>query len=61
MDINTVKGFRDIEGREAEKRILIRRIIEDIFRRYNFISAETPMIENEEFVRTQKSLFEGAA
>jgi histidyl-tRNA synthetase len=51
MVIDTIKGFRDIEGKEAERRIQIRNIIENIFRNYNFIPAETPVIENEEFVR----------
>ena len=49
--LGTVKGFRDIQGNEAEKRIQIRNIIEDIFRKYNFIPAETPIIEYEEFVK----------
>jgi histidyl-tRNA synthetase len=55
MTIETVKGFRDIEGREAERRIQIRNIIEDVFKKYNFIPAETPLIENEEFVKGQNA------
>jgi len=45
----TVKGFRDIE--DASKRILVRNIIEETFRLYNFIPVETPIIEYEEFVK----------
>jgi len=44
-----VKGFRDIE--DASKRILIRNIIEDVFKKYCFIPVETPVIEYEEFVK----------
>jgi histidyl-tRNA synthetase len=53
--IEIVKGFRDIEGREAERRIEIRNIIERIFKKYCFIPAETPVIEYEEFVRGNNS------
>lgn len=45
---DTVKGFRDIE--DASKRILIRRIFEDIFSLYGFNPVETPIIEYEDFV-----------
>jgi histidyl-tRNA synthetase len=43
-----VKGFRDIE---EGKRTLIRNIIEQIFKSYNFQAVETPIIEYEEFVK----------
>ena len=43
-----VKGFRDIE---SSKRILIRNIIENIFKLYDFKPVETPIIEYEEFVK----------
>ncbi|MDD5192005.1 MAG: ATP phosphoribosyltransferase regulatory subunit [Candidatus Nanoarchaeia archaeon] len=46
--METVKGFRDIE---ASKRSIIRRIIEDILKKYNFQAFETPIIEYEEFVK----------
>ena len=55
MAIETVKGFRDIDGKDAEKRIKIRNIIEDIFKKYNFIPAETPIIEYEQFVKGENS------
>ncbi len=49
MKTEIVKGFRDIE--DASKKILVRNIIEEVFRLYNFIPVETPIIEYEEFVR----------
>ena len=55
--VNTelVKGFRDIEGKDAERRMTIRNIIETTFKNYGFNYAETPIIENEEFVRGDNS------
>jgi histidyl-tRNA synthetase len=47
----TVKGFRDIEGEESEKRARIRKIIAEEFELYGFEPAETPVIEYEDFVR----------
>lgn len=46
--METVKGFRDIE---ASKRIVIRNVIEGIFKLYNFKPIETPIIESEKFVK----------
>ena len=46
-----VKGFRDFTGEEAEKRAEIMVKIAEIFKRYGFEPAETPIIEYEEFVR----------
>ncbi|MFA5060885.1 MAG: ATP phosphoribosyltransferase regulatory subunit [Candidatus Pacearchaeota archaeon] len=51
MDTKTAKGFSDFIGEESNKR---ERIIEEVkrqFELYGFESAETPIIENEEFVR----------
>lgn len=45
-----VKGFRDFSGEEAEKRKAIRDIIVDTFEKYGFEPAETPIVEQEEFV-----------
>lgn len=53
MKTEKVKGFRDIE--DASKRIKIRNIIEDVFRLYNFIPVETPLIEYEEFVKGENT------
>ena len=51
MVIETVKGFRDILGKEAERRILIRNIIEETFKKYCYLPVETPIIEYEDFVK----------
>ena len=51
MKTETVKGFRDFTGKEAEKRNIIREIISKTFRKYNFEQIETPIIEYEEFVK----------
>jgi len=50
---DTVKGFRDIE--DASKRILVRNIIEQTFRLYNFTPVETPIVEYEEFVKGENA------
>lgn len=44
-----IKGFRDIE--DANKKLFIRNVIENIFRLYNYNPIETPIIESEEFVK----------
>ncbi|MEK6847617.1 MAG: ATP phosphoribosyltransferase regulatory subunit [Nanoarchaeota archaeon] len=46
-----VKGFRDFSGKEAVKRAEIRKLIAETFEKYGFEPAETPVIEQEEFVR----------
>jgi histidyl-tRNA synthetase len=51
MNTEIVKGFRDFTGEEAEKRQRIKEILAETFRKYGFEVAETPIIENEEFVR----------
>jgi histidyl-tRNA synthetase len=48
---DTVKGFQDFIGEEAEKRAVIREVLRQSFERYGFSPAETPIVENEEFVR----------
>jgi histidyl-tRNA synthetase len=53
--METVKGFKDKTGKEAEKRNLIREIIRRIFEKYNFQELETPIIEYEEFVKGNNS------
>ncbi|MBS3072660.1 histidine--tRNA ligase [Candidatus Pacearchaeota archaeon] len=47
-----VKGFRDIEGEEAEKRLEIQKILISEFKKYGFEYIETPIIEYEEFVKS---------
>lgn len=51
MNTEIVKGFKDYTGEESQKRAEIRKIIIENFERYGFEPAETPIIENEEFVR----------
>ena len=50
MNSEVVKGFSDYTGEEAIKREKIRKVIEETFNLYGFEPAETPIIENEEFV-----------
>jgi len=51
MNTETVKGFKDYIGEEAEKRLAIQKILTEVFEDYGFEYAETPIIEQEEFVR----------
>ncbi|VVB83823.1 Histidine--tRNA ligase [uncultured archaeon] len=46
-----VKGFRDFTGEDAEKRQEIKELLAETFKKYGFEVAETPIIENEEFVK----------
>lgn len=48
---DTVKGFKDSSGNDAVKRAEIKRIMAEVFESYGFEPAETPVIEQEEFVR----------
>src|SRR3989338_10187799 len=57
----TVRGFVDYIGEEAEKREIVRRKIEDIFKLYGFEPAETPIIEFEEFVKGDKEYDEAVS
>jgi histidyl-tRNA synthetase len=51
MKTETVKGFNDFIGKEALKRLEIRKVLIETFERYGFEPAETPIIEYEEFVK----------
>jgi len=51
MKTDTVKGFKDSVGEDAEKRASIRKMITYLFERYGFKPAETPIVEYEEFVK----------
>jgi len=53
--LGQVKGFRDFSGEEAEKRAKIRKIIVETFEQYGFEPAETPIIEQEEFVKGENA------
>lgn len=50
--METVKGFKDKIGAEAQKAALIREVARQIFEKYNFQEIETPIIEYEEFVKS---------
>lgn len=47
----TVKGFKDYTGKEAEKLSEIRKVIAETFEAYGYEPAYTPVIEKEEFVK----------
>jgi len=51
MKTEKAKGFSDYTGEAALKRAKVREVIEETFRLYGFQSAETPIIEYEEFVK----------
>jgi len=53
--METIKGFKDKTGKEAEKASFIREVIKQTFERYNFQEAETPIIEDEKFVKGDSS------
>jgi histidyl-tRNA synthetase len=53
--METVKGFKDFTGEEAEKREVIRDILVRIFESYGFEPAETPVVEYREFVRGENT------
>lgn len=55
MNTENVKGFKDFDGEEAEKRAEIKKILINIFEKYGFEPAETPLIEYEEFVKGNNS------
>lgn len=49
--MNTVKGFQDFLGEDAKKRERMIELIRNQFKLFGFEPAETPIIENEDFVR----------
>lgn len=51
MNNEIIKGFKDYIGEEAQKRTKIREILIENFEKYGFEPAETPIVENEEFVK----------
>lgn len=55
MKTETVKGFKDFLGEEAEKREEIRKILVSNFKKYGFEPAETPVVEYKEFVKGDNS------
>jgi len=53
--METVKGFKDFSGEDAEKRVEIRKVLIGIFEKYGFEPAETPVVEYESFVKGDNS------
>jgi len=51
MTNEIVKGFKDFSGDDAEKLAEIRKILIDVFEKYGFEPAETPVVEYESFVK----------
>ena len=51
MKTKAVKGFKDYIGEKAQKRAELKKILVEIFEKYGFEPAETPVIEYEEFVK----------
>lgn len=49
--METVKGFKDKVGKDAERALLIQEIAKQVFEKYNYNYVETPIIEYEEFVK----------
>ncbi len=50
-----VKGFRDITGDEAKRRELVKSILIKNFKLFGFEPAETPVIEYEQFVKSDNT------
>ncbi len=50
--METVKGFKDKVGKEAENALLIREIAKQTFEKYNYNYVETPIVEYEDFVKS---------
>jgi len=61
MTTETVKGFSDYTGEEAEKREKIRKILVRNFEIYGFEPAETPIIEFEDFVKGENEFDEAVS
>lgn len=51
MSSETVKGFQDFLGEDAKKREKMIELIRNQFNLFGFEPAETPIVENEDFVR----------
>ena len=60
-DIEEVKGFRDYTGDEAKKREKIKEILIRNFKLYGFEPEETPVIEQEEFVKGENEFDEAVS
>jgi len=45
MDVQTLKGFRDIEPKDALKRGRVLSLVKSVFKSYGFVPLETPTLE----------------
>src|SRR3989338_692273 len=61
MSTETVKGFSDYAGEEAEKRERIKESLSKNFILYCFESSETPIIEYEDFVKGENEYDEAVS
>jgi len=61
MKTEVVKGFKDYTGEDAIKRAFIKEVVKQIFEQYGFLPAETPIIENEDFVKGDNSTDEAVS
>ncbi len=52
MKNQTVKGFKDFQGKSTQKRVEIRKVLVETFETFGFEPAETPIVEYEEFVKS---------
>jgi len=50
-DFVAIKGFRDFTGEEARKREFVRKTIVEVYEKYGFEPAETPIVEDKNFVK----------
>lgn len=53
--METVKGFKDYLEREADKFAFIREVARQTFEKYNFQEVQTPIIEYEQFVKSNSN------
>lgn len=53
--METVKGFKDYLEREADKFAFIREVARQTFEKYNFQEIQTPIIEYEQFVKSDSN------
>lgn len=61
MKTETVKGFNDYTGKDAQKRAVIKEVVKQVFEKYNFEPAETPIVEYEDFVKGENSTDEAVS
>ena len=52
---DSVKGFKDFIGEEAKKRSEVKKVLVELFERYGFQPVETPIIEEEKFVKGENN------